>query len=946
MSLLLSLNLEDGDILHQIIVQAQNLSAEEEEVRSLFLQAWERAHDEANLVEWDRSLQSPQEQTAYPSPEPSPSKVSRSAPCEYVTTGDLNDDLVDDDLVNPNDDLVDPNDDLVAPNDEFVWGTNPGKRKRPGTEEGAQKRQRFLLEGSISPDVIEGDGHHGGKEAHRKRKECSRGGGKMKKSRKQKSGQEAESERSEGEPSHETDSSDFPFVVLDTPHPPPKIPLEQAEDFILRLTSGCKANILHRECQEWINTFKSFFFSPSWTEVLSLPRDSDSAASSFALRCLTVEKKDAQSSLHRMLAELFLAAQVNSILVQQNTGNGMGMPTGRASSSQAINQILNENRDIPDLSEKRIRVWWAIGSRWALLAASGGIFMILVVAALELRRYCLKGISIQGLRTFGDLLRQPNTFKDKAPWGCALLQSELVPLLVLLRRELPLQMPTFFPAAFRGSYRIPELLICRNFVDSDCFFDAFTQHLSLLIPRDPLFWNAHLEDLPAVPTVCLNQANLKFLRADAEILTPHSPTTLNDKEETATANADCDSVASAHVERNLVTFTNDCIEVEKGFYKINTSFDINHPSYAKLPFSDRSKGENRGEDGAQNETGSSETGGKSKGAQGRGKGRKESREEWTEKQRLKARAAKAPQNWEGPGGMVEELIAHFDSTGKVGNRKPWLKVSRQFIENQEIQVNGKEGELLFFVAGNMPQNLKANLFAKLCLALRKFSPEDQFSRTTAYDTEGKVFPALHFTFYSRYGPSGEGAPTDVHPSYLGVERGQSRKGAVRINYGQILTRESNDMRDNPEEFSQVCDALAEMMEWAVSKADERNPGLFEGVKGTVDIFPSNATTPFHPFSSFVVNVNVKTKGHRDSGDQSACMVVVVGEHEGGELCLFESRLVLETAHSDLIVFDSRKLTHFNLSFKGYRGSLVFHSDRRGERYQRDGNGWDLNNYVR
>ncbi|KAJ3990689.1 hypothetical protein F5050DRAFT_1536151, partial [Lentinula boryana] len=59
------------------------------------------------------------------------------------------------------------------------------------------------------------------------------------------------------------------------------------------------------------------------------------------------------------------------------------------------------------------------------------------------------------------------------------------------------------------------------------------------------------------------------------------------------------------------------------------------------------------------------------------------------------------------------------------------------------------------------------------------------------------------------------------------------------------------------------------------------------VQANVDIFPMNDTSPVKPFTSFVLNINVETIAHRDKGDNFLCIVLDLGEHTGGELCLQE-----------------------------------------------------------
>jgi hypothetical protein len=66
----------------------------------------------------------------------------------------------------------------------------------------------------------------------------------------------------------------------------------------------------------------------------------------------------------------------------------------------------------------------------------------------------------------------------------------------------------------------------------------------------------------------------------------------------------------------------------------------------------------------------------------------------------------------------------------------------------------------------------------------------------------------------------------------------------------------------------------------------------------------------------VININVYTKAHRDSGDRHLCLVIPIGHFEGGGLCLLENGLVLELRNGDIAIFRSSEVTHFNLDYRG------------------------------
>jgi predicted 2-oxoglutarate/Fe(II)-dependent dioxygenase YbiX len=89
-----------------------------------------------------------------------------------------------------------------------------------------------------------------------------------------------------------------------------------------------------------------------------------------------------------------------------------------------------------------------------------------------------------------------------------------------------------------------------------------------------------------------------------------------------------------------------------------------------------------------------------------------------------------------------------------------------------------------------------------------------------------------------------------------------------------------------------------------------------------------------------VNLCACTPAHRDKGDLRLCVVMPFGDFEGGELVLYESRLVIAAKAGDIIIFPSCSVTHFNLHFVGERGSLVLHTHRAAEHWIETFNDWD------
>lgn len=85
-----------------------------------------------------------------------------------------------------------------------------------------------------------------------------------------------------------------------------------------------------------------------------------------------------------------------------------------------------------------------------------------------------------------------------------------------------------------------------------------------------------------------------------------------------------------------------------------------------------------------------------------------------------------------------------------------------------------------------------------------------------------------------------------------------------------------------------------------------------------------------------------TAAHRDSMDDGICLVLAVGDFEGGELVLYEPGLVIPLQNGDFTIFSSSSISHFNLHYKGSRASVVLHTDREMVKWYRERNGWSTN----
>jgi hypothetical protein len=101
-----------------------------------------------------------------------------------------------------------------------------------------------------------------------------------------------------------------------------------------------------------------------------------------------------------------------------------------------------------------------------------------------------------------------------------------------------------------------------------------------------------------------------------------------------------------------------------------------------------------------------------------------------------------------------------------------------------------------------------------------------------------------------------------------------------------------------------------------------------------------------PFTGFVVNINIKSRPHRDAGDYKLCEVIVIGDHKGGELVLVEPGLVIKLKSGNVVIFSSNLITHFNLHYKGVRMSIILNTDKVLEDYMIKMKGWNENKYFK
>jgi hypothetical protein len=167
-----------------------------------------------------------------------------------------------------------------------------------------------------------------------------------------------------------------------------------------------------------------------------------------------------------------------------------------------------------------------------------------------------------------------------------------------------------------------------------------------------------------------------------------------------------------------------------------------------------------------------------------------------------------------------------------------------------------------------------------------------------------------------------------------------KKDASRVNHTQRLPYVSQLAHDNPEDFHRIGESLGDVSRVVKEIIQRELPGIYDSLTVFCDVLPLGGVPATYPFPGFVINIQVCTDAHTDDMDDSVCVVIPFGIFEGGELVLVEAGLVLDLQEGDILIFPSHRYTHFNMHFKGVRGSVVLHADKGGRSWVKNRNGWE------
>ncbi|KAJ7883087.1 hypothetical protein B0H13DRAFT_2344360 [Mycena leptocephala] len=301
---------------------------------------------------------------------------------------------------------------------------------------------------------------------------------------------------------------------------------------------------------------------------------------------------------------------------------------------------------------------------------------------------------------------------------------------------------------------------------------------------------------------------------------------------------------------------------------------------------------------------------------------KKNRVAFTIKERVKAAKAHEVK-------CLEELDSEVQTFHAGARKKPdsYSVLIRALL--RVLHFRDGDDQLIALVATNLADTVP-HLNTTLLSQLSSVMAGEVFELKSDID---HPFLAWHCNVWNRYGEKGDDAPKGVHPEF--VRKANTSKG----NHSQRYPYVSKEVEENPEEaelLTEMIHLITIIVEYHLKKI---LPEEYEVIKVFVNQLPLNERSLAYPFGGFVINIGVATKAHRDRFDKIFCVVIPFGKWTGGELCLYEPGFVFRLKPWDILIFPSCDITHFNLDFQGVRLSLVLHSDKYGDRWVRNRNGW-------
>ncbi|KAG0702909.1 hypothetical protein DFH29DRAFT_998996 [Suillus ampliporus] len=171
--------------------------------------------------------------------------------------------------------------------------------------------------------------------------------------------------------------------------------------------------------------------------------------------CMSLSQQDVAVNFLRMLGLIQLVTKCQSLRV------------GTAIMVDEIYKTRIAPLKLNHLSARTFKDWIQSGSKFAALAAGGTIYILVVVAGLELRTTVGSMVGDSPWQ-LGNALRQPD---PNTAIGRTILER-IIPTVNILRRHLPLSMASMFSPSLLAHHKLPRDINCTNLEASDRFFNS------------------------------------------------------------------------------------------------------------------------------------------------------------------------------------------------------------------------------------------------------------------------------------------------------------------------------------------------------------------------------------------------------------------------------------------------------------------------------------------
>ncbi|KAH9926365.1 uncharacterized protein B0H18DRAFT_954689 [Fomitopsis serialis] len=215
---------------------------------------------------------------------------------------------------------------------------------------------------------------------------------------------------------------------------------------------------------------------------------------------------------------------------------------------------------------------------------------------------------------------------------------------------------------------------------------------------------------------------------------------------------------------------------------------------------------------------------------------------WTETARSWARKAIVP---------LQEMY----NAGERVSQQRYVSVPVNLISDT-LNIRGRDNGLIASICTSMPEAMKRHLMDRLvaCFDSDPFKPVDSNSANG-----GRTFEAIHFSWYNRHC--------------------------------------TVDMEDHQGIYQSLKKTFADVFSWVDEKLQSVLPVEYERLEATAAILPGNNASVVNPFVGLVVNLNVVTRAHRDSKDDSVCLVLPIGDFAGAASSLLPFDILMATRQS-------------------------------------------------